>query len=1019
MKFLDLNKKIKQKANIEYIDDNKARPLICYALDPEYLPDEIWTYYSNEDHATEFEKLRVYPYLMLILWVRFFYERGDGRDVWKCLPIGDSEIRDRLKDFVKSNDSYWQNQAILGSSDRGKWFQWMRSQCWVLAAKEDGQTSELIKNNKRLSGYLCESEQLTLKEYIVQEWSDEYGDLAPYVKIIAEDYQQPVVWSLQALCGTIKDEVVDNNPWLKPIRQHSLKSRDLLKAEWTLRKEGGSWHIYLDFGKTNKKYVRLGLDQTKVRLTNERVSLDALLNSKISLQEISRGIIYSYGHRLPAFDLNKPQLFMGKKADLCKLIDTRSKSSINKICSYDEVLIYLPKREEYRNSVYALRYRFKESIKKVTDFRLIPTGDDSEGFFKADGLYKDGVSEVRLTLVDMNSPEKEIVLSEKFGNWPAIELLSKDRNALSDGRKCFIRNQGADFQITCSPTEKVIWKLKKPDGSNHFPVTLPAEQVYMFTFRISGVYELSCNDKNGNELDHLTIVNMTDGTTLKREWTNRKERAGYGSYVATFPDGSIEKVELPVQAKGGILQWYKNSAVTQLPTWPEILTPNEWINKGWQLRLDLAYRRDGVTDYDVDHLKFNGIPVTLLVDDAEDMVKSNDFLKKCFDKHTAAPLYRYFPYGATVIVTYAGQTLFSYRNEPSVNFANSLFLHQKDRGLVWYQEELKEIKINGKETQLGNMATKNLYRVPMTIPELSSLTVNEIELYPVVNRSEENIGRHKDIISFENFALPGGNKRVEEAIKKWSNGKYLFSYLNPKSYPLWKLDCREPQSSSFVMNTFLELLKESGKDKNKKTLYPEFKRECKARDGGKELYSNAEVAAYLKSQGRWNDSGYALGYKDFVNTKEKHCELPLKTENDFRNAVIYACNACPPVRDVERDIEEIDDIYNKYVNLCSNLPGLTEEWSTKVAPVDTAATYLNANEKTEDAAFLLKIVFCCRMHQRLVTRPEVEYLKLPMDNGMPGRETMKYRLKKIFEEKDLWPTFLFVASVFEHYMQAK
>jgi hypothetical protein len=175
MTYSDANQKI--RTHITEVVGIGAKPMIVYALDPEFLPEQVY------DQLMNFQKngniLNGYPWVMGLYWVRRFYEGGKGHNYAQCL---DNEVDVQTQIFKT-----WK----LGSKPSSDNF---IVQCPLLRAENDGISSKLTKGIKFLANGLypdfSEAEFQERKVAIAERQngfsSDQIKSLSKYTSVFSE-----------------------------------------------------------------------------------------------------------------------------------------------------------------------------------------------------------------------------------------------------------------------------------------------------------------------------------------------------------------------------------------------------------------------------------------------------------------------------------------------------------------------------------------------------------------------------------------------------------------------------------------------------------------------------------------------------------------------------------------------------------------------------------------------------------------------------------------------------------------
>lgn len=656
--YSELSTKFDTITNKIQYESPTLRPLICYALDSEFLDDALWEFAQTPAHFNSI--IDTHPYITLILWVRFYFEKGNGHNVWECLsPLIEDKQKKRLQEIIKNSE--WSNSE----SENRKYNGWIHTQCWVIAAKEAGSKSNLIYNNNRLCCYLTE-ENITLSQYVEKEWSptELREEKNTYIRIIAKDYPEQVISSLKSLTQQkITQKEATKSDWLKPIQKNSLQNIHKIKADWYLHDHD----IYLKFSEGTKRKITLG--ETTFLISNNRLSLEELLK-KIAETTINTGIVYSPGCRFPSLDLSTPQLFIKGHDDDPMLVKTHSEASIKK--AQKTIYVYLP--HDYSENSYALTLETSEQ-----ELEFICNCARGKMYKNKQDLP---ITQGCLTLIDRNSPEESLYCFAKtFGVFPEITLNKKlliNKVESPDADFCLI-GASAEFLLENSPPKlhKLTWELINPEGKITPTTTNIRNNNPNFKFggyKLNGLYTLSCKNDTGELIDTKTIIYISDYSFIKIPCIKPSEEEGYQSCQVTLYGKNL-RIDLPQQEGEGTWQWKKDDNLSETGPSSDDDTPEKLLKNHWRLYLNIAYKdANGKLQPDLKHLCFNTYPLCTIVDNAQEMVTNNDdFINYCFSRPDwAKPLYQFFSYEESVEVTYNEKLLFRYKNIPDPLLINIL-----------------------------------------------------------------------------------------------------------------------------------------------------------------------------------------------------------------------------------------------------------------------------------------------------------------------------------------------------------
>lgn len=257
-------------------ENNQGLPLICYALNPYLLPDDLYEQLKDVDLA----ELRWYGgrndgvpgYFLgaLLLFIRNFYERGDGHDIWKSTPS--LRIAGAKKGFTNCIKNLyeckqWRN-VFFPRDGKNIGLDWVRSQCWILKAKSSGDTSEMLTNNAIVYKHcvevlgsdvewadLLDDESLVRKDFeLVRLTPDDFDDPPRYLDFILSNYKVPYLLSLYALVASADDARPSEIPhWLSSLWSSAYvamrrERRKLSNNTMTIR---GGWKLILNGNEIN------------------------------------------------------------------------------------------------------------------------------------------------------------------------------------------------------------------------------------------------------------------------------------------------------------------------------------------------------------------------------------------------------------------------------------------------------------------------------------------------------------------------------------------------------------------------------------------------------------------------------------------------------------------------------------------------------------------------------------------------------------------------------------------------
>ena len=223
-------------------------PLVCYALDENYLPADEYKKVRDVDFSgTDLDCSSGSGYkppkwfaAAVLVYIRNFFERSDGKECWNGYNI---KCQQR---FVQSVRMLRKHSLLppTGTDIR----QWLLSQCWVIRAENRGTTSGLIINNEKLlNSYIAQFGKLddwNLPPAHLKEWRISSDlEAIPYVRELHTNHRWELLQSLFAISA--EGEMPAELPrWLHPLwglkrGEIQVESREpsteKTKAEWMLR----------------------------------------------------------------------------------------------------------------------------------------------------------------------------------------------------------------------------------------------------------------------------------------------------------------------------------------------------------------------------------------------------------------------------------------------------------------------------------------------------------------------------------------------------------------------------------------------------------------------------------------------------------------------------------------------------------------------------------------------------------------------------------------------------------------
>lgn len=254
-------------------------PLLCYALDPDILSKEDYEKITDVD-LIEFSwfvgKNSSTPKFCLgalLLFIRNFYEKGAGHDIWKSTQgLAQGNAQKGFVECIKKDKDCqkWSKSDLFPRKGR-ECLDWVRSQCWILKAESGGGTSAMIGNNAIVyrrcvdiigSGVewvdlLDEESQVRKLLESLQLTDDDFEAVPAYLDSILSTYKVPYLLSLYALVASSDDSKPENMPqWLSALwsssyavmrRERIKRSNDVMsiRGSWKLGINGNEVSVYL------------------------------------------------------------------------------------------------------------------------------------------------------------------------------------------------------------------------------------------------------------------------------------------------------------------------------------------------------------------------------------------------------------------------------------------------------------------------------------------------------------------------------------------------------------------------------------------------------------------------------------------------------------------------------------------------------------------------------------------------------------------------------------------------------
>ena len=242
------------------LQESPCLPLMVYALDliseENYNRIKDFDFSCFEDYANG-RHIRPPKYFLgaLLLFIRNFYERGDGHDIWNSSCGLENQARNGfIKCLTQHPDGrVWRGNNLFQTFG-ANWYDWGRGQCWVIKAKTGGITSEVLDNNTKLYNSLVNkfgAEPLKDKPENIDEWKlPQELEKCQYVGYLFEHHKWTLMQSLYAIAAD-GEAPPDVPNWLKTLwglkrnairetpkekRQNAVSSTpQKIKASWMMR----------------------------------------------------------------------------------------------------------------------------------------------------------------------------------------------------------------------------------------------------------------------------------------------------------------------------------------------------------------------------------------------------------------------------------------------------------------------------------------------------------------------------------------------------------------------------------------------------------------------------------------------------------------------------------------------------------------------------------------------------------------------------------------------------------------
>lgn len=225
------------------------KPMMCYALDENILPDDDYEEVCFDKLTIErFERLacvRDWFLGLFVVFFRNFYEYGSGENYWMCTPaLNCNNGKEAFRRFIRSN--YFLCNECMPEGNDNRIIQWVWSQCCVLKIRN---LSALTVNNREMYQLLKDC------DYLQSEWNNKVDNnqhidvdtqiaieekiaLNAYLNYLWKNHRMEYLSSLKALFSRALD--IENAPsWAKRLK---INANDVVDYTWKLsRRSDGTW----------------------------------------------------------------------------------------------------------------------------------------------------------------------------------------------------------------------------------------------------------------------------------------------------------------------------------------------------------------------------------------------------------------------------------------------------------------------------------------------------------------------------------------------------------------------------------------------------------------------------------------------------------------------------------------------------------------------------------------------------------------------------------------------------------
>ncbi len=217
--YFEANKKIYEAYS------NKPRRLLVYALDDNYLPDDLYNDFCSQGRDEKF--LEYFYWITRLFWIRRFFEKGHGNDVWQVFRSAFPD--DSFAGNVTSSQlqKIVNNQSIkINNPDS------FLEQCWLVGGgdEQNGRSSNIWKSLLPLIREIRSGDDIAS----VIDRFEEDNMLPPFIRKLKND--EDFKLSLKALAGKAEET---SERWLAKITPLMANLTNIPNAN-------ASWKLYLN-----------------------------------------------------------------------------------------------------------------------------------------------------------------------------------------------------------------------------------------------------------------------------------------------------------------------------------------------------------------------------------------------------------------------------------------------------------------------------------------------------------------------------------------------------------------------------------------------------------------------------------------------------------------------------------------------------------------------------------------------------------------------------------------------------